>query len=139
MKITLQNTVSEIVLNDVERWHFEYEAQNGVACNYWPFYITAENNGEIVGVLNAYTAFSEIYVEDLCVNPNFRRHGIGREMLTYLFDFFLGKGFENINLVTNQFQAKEFYTKCGFDLEFIRESKTNPKLTKFFFVKYFNK
>ena len=29
------------------------------------------------------------------------------------------------------------YKKCGFEVEFIRENKENPKLTKYFLVKYF--
>ena len=32
---------------------------------------------------------------------------------------------------------EEFYKKCGFDVEFIRENNDNPKLNKYFFVKYF--
>ena len=31
----------------------------------------------------------------------------------------------------------EFYKKCGFIVEFVRENKFNSKLTKTFFVKYF--
>ena len=47
------------------------------------------------------------------------------------------KGFENINLTTYGFQAPEFYKKCGFKVEFVRENKKNPKLNKYFLVKYF--
>ena len=46
--------------------------------------------------------------------------------------FFKDKGFNNINLVTNEFQAPKFYESCGFDLEFVRENKKNLKLTKYF-------
>ena len=42
-----------------------------------------------------------------------------------------------MNVTTYQFQAPEFYKKCGFKLEFIRENKENSKLSKYFFVKYF--
>ena len=31
----------------------------------------------------------------------------------------------------------EFYKKCGFKVEFVRENKKNPKLNKYFLVKYF--
>lgn len=50
---------------------------------------------------------------------------------------FEGKGFNNINLVTSAFNAPEFYKKCGFTVEFVRENKINPQLTKTFFIKYF--
>ena len=52
-------------------------------------------------------------------------------------DYFKNKGFENINLTTYGFQAPEFYKKCGFKVEFIRENKEKPKLNKYYLVKYF--
>jgi len=52
-------------------------------------------------------------------------------------EHFKNKGFENMNLTTYEFQAPEFYKKCGFKVEFIRECKENPKLSKYFLVKYF--
>ena len=52
-------------------------------------------------------------------------------------DYFKDKGFENINLTTYGFQAPEFYKKCGFNVEFIRKNKENPKLDKYYLVKYF--
>jgi len=57
-------------------------------------------------------------------------------LLREIEDRFTNKGYNNINLITNQFQAAEFYKKCGFEVEFIRENKENPKLTKTFFIKY---
>ena len=36
------------------------------------------------------------------------------------------------------FTAK-IYEKCEFELEFVRKNKNNPKLNKYFYVKYFNK
>ena len=48
----------------------------------------------------------------------------------------LSDGFENINLTTYGFQAPEFYQKCGYRVEFIRRNKENPKLDKYYFVRY---
>ncbi|HEV8052712.1 MAG TPA: GNAT family N-acetyltransferase [Parachlamydiaceae bacterium] len=87
--------------------------------------------------LNAFTAFSEIYVDDIWVYQFFRGKGYGRKLLQELENRFKGKGFNNINLVTNAFQAPEFYKKCGFTVEFIRINVQNPKLTKTFFIKNF--
>ena len=51
---------------------------------------------------------------------------------------FKGQVYNNINLVTSHFQAPDFYKKCGFIAEFTRINKKNPKLSKTFFVKYFD-
>lgn len=87
---------------------------------------------------NAFTAFAEIYIDDMWVDSQHRRKGYGRQLLVELENHFKGKGFNNINLVTNAFNAPEFYKKCRFTLEFIRENVKNPKLTKYFFIKYFD-
>ena len=78
-----------------------------------------------------------IYIEGIWVNKTHRGKGYGRQLIQLLERKFKGQGFNNINLVTSAFQAPEFYRKCGFTEEFVRENKKNPKLTKYFFVKYF--
>lgn len=115
----------------------EYESAHGMDVNYKPFSLVL-TRGEVeeIGVLNAYTAFSEVYIDDLWVEKSHRGMGYGKKLIQALEDHFEGKGFNNINLVTSTFQAPEFYKKCGF--EFVRVNKVNPKLTKTFFVKYFN-
>ena len=35
------------------------------------------------------------------------------------------------------FRLQSFIKKCGFEVEFVRENKKNPKLNKYFLVKYF--
>ena len=71
------------------------------------------------------------------VHSAYRGKGYGRKLLHELENHFEGKGFNNMNLVTSAFQAPDFYKKCGFTVEFVRENKVNPKLTKTFFAKYF--
>jgi len=117
----------------------QYEGSHGIDVNYKRFalVLTWGANQEPIGVLNAFTAFSEIYIEDLWIDSNHRQKGYGRKLLENLEQRFKGNGFNNINLVTNQFNAPGFYEKCGFTLEFVRENLKNPKLTKFFFVKFF--
>ena len=116
----------------------EHEASHGIVCNYKPFSLVLINTqGEEVGVLNAYTVFSEVYIDDLWVDKFHRGQGYGKKLVQALEDHFEGKGFNNINLVTSAFQAPEFYKKCGFEAEFVRVNKHNPKLTKTFFIKNF--
>ena len=67
----------------------------------------------------------------------YRNQNIGSKLIKTVENYFKNKGFENINLTTYGFQAPEFYKKCGFKIEFIRENKENSKLNKYFLVKYF--
>ncbi|TQQ53939.1 GNAT family N-acetyltransferase, partial [Vibrio cholerae] len=114
--------------------HEKYEHENGIEINFKHFAFTLSNqNGDVFGVLNAYTAFSEIYIEDLWVDESLRRMGYGKQLVQALENHFKDKGYNNINLVTNEFQAPNFYKKCGYDVEFIRINKENHKLTKTFF------
>ncbi len=116
-----------------------YEASHGIDVNYKPFALVLfDEKKEAIGVLNAFTCFAEIYIMDLWVDKTFRGKGYGTKLLKDLENRFDGKGFNNINLVTNAFQAPDFYKKCGYEQEFVRINKKNPKLTKTFFVKYFN-
>ncbi|MBN9288661.1 MAG: hypothetical protein BGO43_08920 [Gammaproteobacteria bacterium 39-13] len=116
-----------------------YESGHGIDVNYKPFSIVlSDDQDNTIGVLNAFTAFAEIYVDDLWVDSRYRGQGYGRKLLQALEDHFKGKGFNNINLVTSAFQAPDFYQKCGFQVEFVRKNYKNPKLTKTFLIKYFN-
>lgn len=131
------DTLSETVLHKINQSHIKDEASKGVICNYKKFSFVAKcPKGDIIGALNAYTAYAEIYLDDILVEINYRNLGIGKKLLAALENYFKGKGYNNINLVTSQFQAPEFYKKCGFTVEFIRENKLHPELTKFFFIKY---
>jgi ribosomal protein S18 acetylase RimI-like enzyme len=127
------------VENLIHQGHVRDEAENGIVCNYKKFaLVIKDSEGEIVGALQAYTAFSEIYVDDIWVDPSCRGKNIGRKLLACLEGKFKGKGYNNINLVTSHFQAPGFYKKCGFEVEFVRVNQKNPYLSKTFFIKYFD-
>ena len=119
-----------------ESWYEKYETSKGVQCGFKKFHILAEEKGEIVGILIGYTAFSEIYIDDLVVHENFRNQGIARKLLQKLEEHFEGQNYSNINLVTNEFQAPNFYKKCGYTLEFVRKNDRLPLFSKYFFVKW---
>jgi ribosomal protein S18 acetylase RimI-like enzyme len=128
-------SVEEKMQEDLVR----YESSHGIDVNFKRFALILNKgpHNELIGVLNGYTAFSEIHIDDMWIHSNHRGKGYGRKLLEDLEERFKGKGFNNINLLTNQFNAPGFYEKCGFELEFVRKNVKNPKLTKFFFVKYF--
>jgi ribosomal protein S18 acetylase RimI-like enzyme len=131
----LPDEISEIVNNGF----VEHETSHGVDVNYNLFSLVLTNElNKTVGVLNAYTAFAEIYIDDIWVDKDHRGKGYGKKLIAELEKRFKGLGYNNINLVTSAFQAPDFYKKCGFTAEFVRENTKNPKLTKTFFVKYFD-
>ena len=115
-----------------------YETSHGVDVNYKPFSLILWENDSAIGAICAFTAYSEIYIDDLWVDETHRGKGYGRRLIQELDQHFQDKGFNNINLVTSQFQAPEFYKKCGFQEEFVRVNLQNPQLTKTFMVKYFD-
>lgn len=132
------DTLPKVIEDDMQRDLVKYENSHGIDVNYKKFSIIAkETDGRVIGVLTAFTAFAEVYVDDIWVETSSRGRGYGRKLLLELENHFKGKGFNNINLVTSAFQAPGFYKKCGFTVEFVRENAKNPKLTKTFFVKYF--
>ncbi|MBM3146511.1 MAG: GNAT family N-acetyltransferase [Actinobacteria bacterium] len=117
--------------------HEEYEHEHGVEIDYRRFgFILADEDGNVFGALNAYTAYSEVCIEDLWVEGSVRRMGYGTQLLHALEGRFAGSQYDNINLVTNEFQAPEFYRRCGYEVEFIRVNEANRKLTKYFFIKH---
>lgn len=137
-KIELTNTLSEDIEEKMRNDLVAYESHHGIDVNYKKFALIIRDEAEnVLGVLNAFTAFSEIYIDDMWIDSAHRGKGYGRKLLQDLEDRFEGTGFNNINLVTSAFNAPEFYKKCGFSVEFIRENKVNPQLTKTFFIKYF--
>ncbi len=114
----------------------EYDKENGVEYNFNKFSFVAIDGNELVGFITGFSYYSEITINNVVVKKGYRGKGIGTKLIRKVEEYFEDKGFNNINLVTNDFQAPKFYEKCGFELEFVRKNKSNPKLTKYFFVKY---
>ena len=128
---------NEEIENFIQDSQEEYEKENNIKCNYTPFCFVVKKEGQIIGALSGATFFSEVYIDELVVSKKYRGNGVGKLLIDTVERYYKKSGFNNINTCTNGFQAPEFYEKCGFELEFIRKNKTNPKLDKYFYVKYF--
>ena len=115
----------------------KYASENGVECNYVPYTFIAKENDEILGFVTGHSYYKEVYIADLIVFEEHRNKHIGSKLMQAVEEHFKDKGFENMNLTTYSFQAPEFYKKCGFKVDFVRESKLNSKLNKYYMVKYF--
>lgn len=114
-----------------------HDIENGVEYNFKKFSFVAKEDDREIGYVTGFSYYSEFTINNLIVLEKYRGQGVGTRLIEHVEKVFEDKGFNNINLVTNEFQAPKFYENCGFDLEFIRKNKENPKLTKYFYVKYF--
>lgn len=82
--------------------------------------ITAWDGETLVGLANAISDGSlVVYYPHTLVLPEYRRRGIGRELMTRLMARY--SGFHQQILIADQ-QAAEFYRKCGFT----RAGRTEP-------------
>jgi GNAT superfamily N-acetyltransferase len=138
-KISFVKKLSEKTLKKMEDGLKEYELSHGIHVDYTPFaFELYDESGALIGVLDAFSSYSSIHIRDLWIDKAYRGKGYGKQLISALERHFQGKGFNNINTVSCAFQAPDFYKKCGFQVEFIRENIDNPKLTMTGFVKFFD-
>ena len=131
-KVELDSKVETFIEAEQEK----YETINGISCNYTQFCFVAKHNDEMLGAVSGASFFSEIYIDELVVKDGYRGKSIGMQLIKAVGEYFSGQGFNNINCCTNGFQVSGFYEKCGFELEFVRENKSDPRLSKYFYIKY---
>lgn len=137
LNIEYKDNLEEEFYSMIDNEFNKFAIKNGVICNYMPFAFVAKEDSKIVGIITGKSYYKEIHISDLIILEEYRNKKIGSKLLENVEDYYKDKGFENINLTTYGFQAPEFYKKCGFKVEFVRENKKNPKLNKYFLVKYF--
>ena len=119
--------LSSDIKDMINQGHIKDEATNNIIYHYQKFvFVVKDNKNSIIGALQAYTAFAEIYLDDIWVRPSYRGQNLGRKLIKALEGKFRNKGYNNINLVTSHFQAPDFYKKCGFEVEFVRINKKIP-------------
>ena len=138
-KISFVEHISLGTLKKMEQGLEEYELSHDIHVDYTPFAFELHSeDGDLIGVLDAFSSYSSIHIRDLWIDKIYRGRGYGKQLIHALEQHFQGKGFNNINTVSCTFQAPDFYKKCGFQVEFVRENIGNPKLTVTGFVKFFD-
>ena len=138
VEIEYQENLDEKFFEIIDSEFNKYAIKNGVECNYKSFSFIAKINNEIIGIITGNSYYQEVHIDNLIVLEQYRKQHIGSKLMEKVENHFKNKGFKNINLTTYEFQAPEFYKKCGFEVEFVRENKENSKLNKYFLIKYFN-
>lgn len=137
IQIEYKENLNEEIYKMVDSEFNNFAAKNEVVCNYKSFAFVAKEDNKIVGIITGNSYYKEVHVSDSIVLEQYRNKHIGSKLMKTVENYYENKGFENINLTTYGFQAPEFYKKCGFEIEFIRKNKQNPKFNKYFLVKYF--
>lgn len=135
--INYYQSLPETIAREKQLGLAAYESRYGVDVNYHPGSIVLMDEHETIGVLEYYTAYAEIYIDDVWVSESYRGQGFGTQLIALLEQKYQHEGFNNINLVTSEFQAPEFYRKCGFIQEHVRINKQHAKFNKYYFVKFF--
>lgn len=77
------------------------------------FFVHSERR-ELVGGLLGSTHWNHFFVAAVFVHEQFRRAGIGRELMKRAEALALAQGYDAIYLDTFDFQAPDFYEKLGF-------------------------
>ena len=124
---------SKIIANEFE--HFA--EKNNLINNYLPFTFIAKGNEKLMGIIKGYSYYDEAHISELVVLEDYRKQNIGRKLVDAVEKYCRERKINNLNCSTYDFQAPDFYKKCGFALEFTRVNMENQKLSKHFFVKYF--
>lgn len=137
IEVEYKENSDEGIYEIIEEEFNKFATKNGIVCNYKSFAFVAEEKSKIIGIITGNSYYKEVHISDLIVLEQYRNKHIGSKLMETVENYYKNKGYENINLTTYGFQALEFYKKCGFKVEFIRKSKENPKLNKYYLVKYF--
>lgn len=138
MVIESQENLNDDLRTKLDNEFEKYAKSNNLKCNYKTFNFIAKGNNTIVGILTGHSLYDEIFIDNLIVFDGWRQQGIGTALVKQVENSYLNKNFKCMSLVSHEFLAPNFYKKLGFNLEFTRKNIENPKLTKYFFIKYFS-
>ena len=137
IEVEYKENLDEGIYEIIDEEFNKFATKNGIICNYKSFAFVAKEESKIIGIITGNSYYKEVHISDLIVLEQYRNKHIGSKLMETVENYYKNKGYENINLTTYGFQALEFYKKCGFKVEFIRKNKENPKLNKYYLVKYF--
>lgn len=92
----------------------------------YPFaFFIRDEKKQIIAGCNGSIIFGSIYTDQLWVHPDYRRNGLGLQLMETVHDYGRGSGCGIATVATMSFQgAQEFYEKLGYVSDFERSGYT---------------
>lgn len=114
------------VTKEIKNWVYKGFARhavlstgiNGLAED--PIAFCIDHQDEPVGMIALQLFWEQLHIKYLFVEEPFRNQGMGRHLMEHALAYGKLKGCEFAFVETMSFQAPEFYTKMGFQIEFSR-------------------
>jgi len=86
----------------------------------WAF-VVRDKAERVVGGVGGHIKWDWMYVQHLIVAPELRGKGAGRDLMHKAEELARRKGVMGMYLKTLGYQAKDFYLKCGFEVNAVIE------------------
>ncbi len=90
--------------------------------------LVVEYNGRIVGYAVAWFVVDELQIADIAIHEDFRRRGLARQIMAYLFEVAQQRGCKVAHLEVRQtnLAAKQLYEGLGFQTTTVRRAYYGP-------------
>ena len=91
---------------------FRFEVTDNLASRCW----VAEVDGRVVGMLVGWLLVDEIHIATIATHPDFRRQGIGRQLLSHALSRALDEGARSsfLEVRESNLAAQEMYRQFGY-------------------------
>lgn len=87
----------------------------------------------VAGIIGKIEGFKVLYVETLFVSENYRKHGLGKMLVSMIEEKAKFEGAKTIRLDTFSWQGRDFYYSLGYEL--IASYELTPGYNEYFFIK----
>jgi ribosomal protein S18 acetylase RimI-like enzyme len=109
----------ETIANFFNAYAVSEKGMNGVDATLTSFEIRRED-GTLIACLVVQPFWGQMYIRNLFVEEPYRRQGYGRMLMEHGLEFARKQGCDFVFLESMNFQARNFYKKLGFQVDFVR-------------------
>lgn len=118
---------SDIFIKDQKKYS-DIKLKGLIKDDYTPVFVYTDDNDEVIAYCfcmlihqeneNNLKARRELYIDDLCVDEQYRGRHIGKSLFEYVLEYAKKSDFDciTLNVWEHNDRAREFYDKLGFDI-----------------------